>query len=91
MYMEASCSFQSSSLVTPVMEFSLGSNLINRFSANCIAGQYLNKGEIICRPCKRGTYQSKARQTSCVDCPSGKTTLGEGSIAATDCVGECAL
>ena len=73
------------------MGFSFGCNLINRFSANCIAGQYLDKSESICRPCRRGTYQSKAWQTSCVDCPSGKTTLGEGSIAAAGCVGECAL
>ena len=89
--MESACGFQSTFLVTSVMEFSFGSNLINRFSANCIAGQYLDKSESICRPCRRGTYQSKAWQTSCVDCPSGKTTLGEGSIAATDCVGECSL
>ncbi|KAK2175570.1 hypothetical protein NP493_725g00014 [Ridgeia piscesae] len=43
----------------------------------------------MCRSCERGTYQSKAWQTSCDDCPPGMTTLGEASTVSSDCVTNC--
>ena len=66
-------------------------NLFCCVSANCTAGQYSDVDQIVCRSCERGTYQSKQMQTSCVDCPSGQTTLGEASTAVSDCVGECTI
>jgi len=74
-----------------VSSYSFNKQLFCIISVNCTAGQYLDVDQVMCRPCERGTYQSKDRQSSCDDCPPGQTTLGEGFTAASDCVGECTI
>ncbi|WAR06501.1 LOW QUALITY PROTEIN: SRPX2-like protein, partial [Mya arenaria] len=49
----------------------------------CGSGSYLNVD--YCEPCPVGFYQDKDAQLSCKLCPSGKTTLGEGSDLVMDC------
>ena len=60
----------------------------HRVSADCTAGEYLVKEENKCKPCERGTYQSKPMQEKCDDCPLGKTTLGQGHRDEADCISE---
>ena len=62
-----------------------------RVSADCTAGEYLVIEENKCKPCERGTYQSKPSQNKCDDCPLGKTTLGLGHIDEADCISEYRL
>ena len=57
-------------------------------SADCTAGEYVEKEENKCKPCERGTYQSKPLQEKCDDCPLGKTTLGQGHRDEADCISE---
>ncbi|KAI0222038.1 hypothetical protein LSAT2_026715, partial [Lamellibrachia satsuma] len=58
-------------------------------SANCTAGEHIDATEAKCKPCERGTYQSKEWQLECDKCPLNKTTLGLGYTDRTDCVTNC--
>ncbi|CAG2256354.1 unnamed protein product [Mytilus edulis] len=49
----------------------------------CAPGSYYLFG--YCIPCPKGTYTNKWNQNSCVNCPTGYTTDGEGSIQDTEC------
>ena len=60
-------------------------------SADCTAGEYVEKEENKCKQCERGTYQSKPLQEKCDDCPLNKTTLGQGHRDEADCVSEYIL
>lgn len=52
----------------------------------CAPGSYYLFG--YCIACPKGTYTNKWNQNSCVNCPTGYTTDGEGSVQLTDCYGK---
>jgi hypothetical protein len=41
----------------------------------------------ICKPCPVGTYQSLEAQSSCLKCPTGKSTIGIQSTTINECTG----
>ena len=53
--------------------------------AVCPAGSY-SDGRVVTM-CPRGQYQDEKGQSSCKQCPSGKTTAGIGSIHVSECSG----
>ena len=54
--------------------------------SDCQRGEMYQDGR--CFKCKKGTYQSEARQTSCIPCPDGYITYYIGSFNVTDCTGK---
>lgn len=55
------------------------------FLANCSAGNYRDVGTNKCKPCDKGYYQPDQWQTSCIQCPTDKTTATTGSISQSMC------
>ncbi|XP_061175426.1 uncharacterized protein LOC133184388 [Saccostrea echinata] len=56
--------------------------------ANCSAGHYRD-GNNQCQPCAKGYYQPDRWQTSCVQCPTDKTTESTGSTSLSMCQLQC--
>ncbi|GAV01451.1 hypothetical protein RvY_12161 [Ramazzottius varieornatus] len=58
--------------------------------ADCDDGEELMP-QFVCRTCQRGNYRSRGMGPSCLPCPKGFTTMGNRSMAATECsVPSCA-
>ncbi|VDI64211.1 Hypothetical predicted protein [Mytilus galloprovincialis] len=53
------------------------------YVTECTPGSYYLFG--YCIACPKGTYTNKWNQNSCLNCPTGYTTDGEGSVQDTDC------
>lgn len=53
----------------------------------CSMGTFYNSISQNCEFCPIGTYGSSTKLTECTVCGSGKTTLGVGYTASSDCVG----
>ncbi|KAJ8300327.1 hypothetical protein KUTeg_021846 [Tegillarca granosa] len=49
----------------------------------CPSGTY--QSNLQCQYCGKGTYQPITKQTSCISCPTGYTTLFTGSKSPQDC------
>ncbi|XP_062611525.1 uncharacterized protein LOC134273339 [Saccostrea cucullata] len=56
--------------------------------ANCSAGHYRDNSNQ-CQPCAKGFYQPERWQTSCVQCPTDKTTESTGSTSLSMCQLQC--
>ncbi|XP_053380888.1 uncharacterized protein LOC123562048 [Mercenaria mercenaria] len=52
----------------------------------CAPGSAWDSGLGRCKPCLQGKYQDEPNQKECKQCPSGRTTLGEGSKNENDCI-----
>ncbi|XP_052237854.1 sushi, von Willebrand factor type A, EGF and pentraxin domain-containing protein 1-like [Dreissena polymorpha] len=52
----------------------------------CGKGAYKNDDQ--CSHCPVGQYQDEVGQASCISCPYGYTTIGEGSTSQSDCKGD---
>ena len=68
-------------------------NLLH-FSDLCDKGKssadgFDNPNHDACKLCSVGFYQDKYGATSCMQCPSGLTTLTKGSITQNDCGSMC--
>ena len=61
--------------------------MLNCFSGNCSAGQYL-KADKTCANCPKGEYQPSKWQKSCIDCGPDKTTETDGASKESDCIGK---
>lgn len=57
----------------------------------CSPGTFLNTSLNTCMPCKKGTYQSNAQQTSCIPCPPNTSTKGISSTSKSDCWNPCEM
>ena len=53
----------------------------------CGRGTYSKTGVEPCFPCTFGFFQSKAGQSSCIQCPDAKSTLAEGAVLVSECRG----
>ncbi|XP_005107934.2 sushi, von Willebrand factor type A, EGF and pentraxin domain-containing protein 1 [Aplysia californica] len=62
-----------------------GTELLNHFCVDCDSGTYSVNNS--CEVCDIGQYQELTRQSECLACPSGTTTLWYGSKSSTDCTG----
>lgn len=52
----------------------------------CPWGSYRSQKTLDCEPCPKGTYATKHKgRHSCAACPSGRTTLREGSTDIRQC------
>ncbi|XP_060568381.1 sushi, von Willebrand factor type A, EGF and pentraxin domain-containing protein 1-like isoform X2 [Ruditapes philippinarum] len=60
-----------------------GQTKVKFYCVPCGKGSYLNMD--ICKPCPVGTYQSLEAQSSCVNCPTGKSTIGIQSTTINEC------
>lgn len=59
-------------------------------AADCREGRYFADSSLIsCRQCKRGYYQDRPWQFSCIECPPSTTTVSVRSTSETDCKREC--
>jgi hypothetical protein len=63
-------------------------SLLSTPSATCPPGTYSLTGKEPCNLCTVGTYQGNSGQSSCVICPTGKTTFRPGSISSVNCTGK---
>lgn len=54
----------------------------------CSMGTFYNNISQNCEFCPVGTYGSSTGLTECRRCGSGKTTLGVGYTASSECVGK---
>ena len=56
----------------------------------CAPGYYQGvvDGEKVCSVCAVGYYQTSDSTTSCDQCPSGRTTVRNGSRTMEDCLGK---
>ncbi|CAE1168923.1 unnamed protein product [Acanthosepion pharaonis] len=50
-----------------------------------VPGTFLNTTTNKIEICPKGTYQPNSRQTSCIDCPPGKTTIDIISVSSDEC------
>ncbi|KAG1659024.1 Sushi, von Willebrand factor type A, EGF and pentraxin domain-containing protein 1 [Nymphon striatum] len=55
------------------------SKSVNECRKVCLEGTFSDTGFYPCESCPRGTYQPKQKQTSCISCKNGLTTLKEGA------------
>jgi len=55
----------------------------------CVAGEYLNASDNVCRECPLGQYQPDAQQTSCLDCPPDTSTAQLGAVSVDQCSNRC--
>ncbi|XP_023931173.1 sushi, von Willebrand factor type A, EGF and pentraxin domain-containing protein 1-like, partial [Lingula anatina] len=55
----------------------------------CDPGYYYLKPANACEPCLKGAYQPNKWQAQCLQCQSGETTTGTGSINETQCLKYC--
>lgn len=60
---------------------------INLLLVACSMGTFYNSTSQNCEFCPVGTYGSTTGLRKCTICGSGKTTLGVGYTARSDCVG----
>lgn len=59
------------------------------FKALCSPGSYNEQGGLEpCITCPLSTYQPVDGATECYLCPDNSTTLSNGSVSVTDCVGK---
>ncbi len=56
------------------------------FSGACGSGTISPTGLMPCAPCPVGTYQPVSRQSSCVRCGNGLSTVGTGATASSQCI-----
>ncbi|XP_031560698.1 sushi, von Willebrand factor type A, EGF and pentraxin domain-containing protein 1-like [Actinia tenebrosa] len=72
--------------------FDIGTTSIEDCKKLCTAGQFSKHGGLgACLPCPRGTYQPNAKEKSCIKCPSGMTTVGDGSTSKDQCKSSCRM
>lgn len=53
--------------------------------ANCSAGNYRDTVSNTCKQCAKGYYQPTQWQTSCIQCPTDKTTKTTGASSLNMC------
>lgn len=55
------------------------------FIVLCGPGTYSSSGQIPCKKCPRGKYQTDYGRTRCEDCGVGLSTIQDGAMAFRDC------
>ena len=65
-------------------------NFVILYTVGCAPGQYqtVENNNWVCRECGTGYYQLGDASTSCFECPSGRTTVRNGSKTIDDCIGK---
>lgn len=82
--------FVVASLNSLVISFNLASFWVSFFVfcfnlANCSAGYYRDTVSNTCLQCAKGSYQPTQWQTSCIQCPTDKTTETTGASSLNMC------
>lgn len=64
--------------------------LVFVFAADCPPGSYgtMENGVATCNICPRDFYQPNPGQTSCIKCPEGFATTGQGAYDQKQCKGK---
>ncbi|XP_041371292.1 uncharacterized protein LOC121384779 [Gigantopelta aegis] len=63
-----------------------------KYHGRCVAcgvGTFHKKNQDLCMPCPKGKYQTIEGQTSCIACPPGTSTLGNGTKTLARCMDAC--
>ncbi|XP_053381241.1 uncharacterized protein LOC128546131 isoform X1 [Mercenaria mercenaria] len=55
----------------------------------CNNGYFHDTKSDVCSPCARGYYQDEPQQSSCKQCPIGKTTKSKGAHSVSQCEEAC--
>lgn len=63
----------------------LGAKSTSECSILCGPGTYSSSGQIPCKKCPRGKYQTDYGRTRCEDCGVGLSTIQDGAMSFRDC------